>query len=104
VTGAIEILSFDEELSGESLEALRPLAELSASALKAAQAYETERNDSLASVTRLTQLYDLERSFSSTLEMDELLPIIGAKFLEVMECAAINLWLLRGGRNIVRDI
>lgn len=100
VRGAIEILSFDAELSAGSLEEAGPLAEISAGALAAAHSYETERNDSLASVTRLTQLYDLERSFSSTLEMDELLPIIGGKFLEVMECAAINLWLLRGDESL----
>ena len=100
ISGAIEILSFDSELSLESVEALAPLAEVGAGALRAAQSYEAERNDSLASVTRLTQLYDLERSFSSTLEMDELLPIIGGKFLEVMECAAINLWLMRGDESI----
>src|SRR5262249_49132761 len=88
------------ELNGENVEALAPLAEISGSALGSAQSYEAERNDSLESVTRLTQLYDLERSFSSTLEMDELLPIIGAKFLEVMECAAINLWMMRGDESI----
>ena len=100
ITGAIEVLSFEAELSGEDVEALGPIAEISAAALVAAQSYEKERNDSLASVTRLTQLYDLERSFSSTLEMDELLPIIGSKFLEVMECAAINVWMMRGDESI----
>ena len=100
LVGAIEILSFEAALKAEQLQELEPLAETSASALVAAQHYETERNDSLASVTRLTQLYDLERSFSSTLEMDELLPIIGSKFREVMECAAINLWLLRGDESV----
>lgn len=98
--GALEILSFDAILTADQLQELQPLAEVGAAALAAAQHYETERNDSLASVTRLTQLYDLERSFSSTLEMDELLPIIGSKFREVMECAAINLWLLRGDESI----
>ena len=93
LTGAIEILSFDSVLTPEQLQELQPLAQMSATALATAQKYEAERNDSLASVTRLTQLYDLERSFSTTLEMDELLPIIGSKFREVMECAAINLWL-----------
>jgi RND family efflux transporter MFP subunit len=68
--------------------------------LSAAQRYESERTDSLASVSRLTQLYDLEKSFSSTLEMDELLPIISDKFREVMECSAINLWLLRGDESL----
>jgi len=100
VRGAIEILSFDGELAAGSLQEAGPLAALGARALAAAEQYEAERNDSLASVTRLTQLYDLERSFSSTLEMDELLPIIGGKFLEVMECAAINLWLLRGDESL----
>jgi GAF domain-containing protein/multidrug resistance efflux pump len=98
--GALEILSFDAILTADQLQELQPLAEVGAAALAAAQHYETERNDSLASVTRLTQLYDLERSFSSTLEMDELLPIIGSKFREVMECAAINLWMLRGDESI----
>jgi RND family efflux transporter MFP subunit len=98
--GALEILSFERALSADQLEELQPLAKISAAGLAAAQLYERERNDSLASVTRLTQLYDLERSFSSTLEMGELLPIIGAKFQEVMECAAINLWLLRGDESI----
>jgi RND family efflux transporter MFP subunit len=99
-TGAIEVLSFEAELSGEDVAALGQIAEIGAAALRAAESYEQERNDSLASVTRLTQLYDLERSFSSTLEMDELLPIIGAKFLEVMECAAINIWMMRGDESI----
>lgn len=100
ICGVVEILSFEVEVTLEDLQELEPLAEIGGAALSAAGHYETERNDSLASVTRLTQLYDLERSFSSTLEMDELLPIIGAKFREVMECAAVNLWLLRGDESL----
>ncbi|HVH50344.1 MAG TPA: GAF domain-containing protein, partial [Candidatus Bathyarchaeia archaeon] len=75
-------------------------ANVAAFALNAAHRYESERNESLASIGRLTQLYDLEKSFSSTLEMDELLPIISDKFREVMECSAINLWLLRGDESL----
>lgn len=100
LTGAIEILSFEAELTREDLQELEPLAGMAAAALTSAQTYEAERNESLASVSRLTQLYDLERSFSSTLEMDELLPIIGAKFREVMECVAVNLWLLRADESL----
>jgi RND family efflux transporter MFP subunit len=70
------------------------VAEVAAAALAAGQTYENERHDALTSISRLTQLYDLEKVFASTLEMDELLPIIGSKFREVMECEAINLWLL----------
>jgi RND family efflux transporter MFP subunit len=98
--GVAEILSFETDLEAGELDALLPLAQIAAAALTSALAYESERNDSLASISRLTQLYDLEKSFSSTLEMDELLPIIGEKFREVMECSAINLWLLRGDESL----
>ncbi len=94
LVGAIEILSFDQEISQDHLRSLNPVAESAAAALVAAQIYENERHDALTSISRLTQLYDLEKVFASTLEMDELLPIIGSKFREVMECEAISLWLL----------
>jgi RND family efflux transporter MFP subunit len=100
LVGIAEILSFEAELALDSIRPLQPLATISAAALATAQNYEAERNDSLVSITRLTQLYDLEKTFSSTLEMDELLPIIGAKFREVMECRAINVWLLRGDESL----
>src|ERR1700739_65570 len=32
--------------------------------------------------------------------LDELLPIIGEKFREIMECSAVNLWLLRGDESL----
>jgi RND family efflux transporter MFP subunit len=98
--GALEILSFDEELTEEDLLHLEPLALLTSAALVAAQNYEMERGDALASINRLTQLYDMEKIFSSTLEMDELLPIIGSKLREVMECQAVNIWLLQPDESV----
>jgi GAF domain-containing protein len=95
LAGAIEILSFEKEITEDQLSALSPVADVSAAALMAAQNYENERHDALTSISRLTQLYDLEKVFASTLEMDELLPIIGSKFREVMECEGVNLWLLQ---------
>jgi RND family efflux transporter MFP subunit len=100
VAGAVEILSFENVISEEQLRALSPLAEIAAVSLIAAQSYETERHESLTSISRLTQLYDLEKVFASTLEMDELLPIIGTKFREVMECEAVNLWLLQPDESL----
>jgi RND family efflux transporter MFP subunit len=98
--GAIEILSFQDELIEKDLSDLVDVASVAVAALAAGRRYETERNEALTSVTRLSQLYDLEKVFSSTLEMDELLPIIGSKFREVMECQAINLWLLQPDENL----
>jgi GAF domain-containing protein/multidrug efflux pump subunit AcrA (membrane-fusion protein) len=100
LVGAVEVLSFELPLSAEELHELEDFSQIAATALATAHRYESERNDSLASISRLTQLYDLEKSFSSTLEMDELAPIIGEKFREVMECSAINLWLLRGDESL----
>jgi RND family efflux transporter MFP subunit len=98
--GAIEILSFDNEITDDDILPLAPLAEVIGAAIAAAQGYETERLDTLGSINRLTQLYDLEKIFSSTLEMDELLPIIGAKLREVLECQAVNIWLLQPDETV----
>ncbi len=98
--GAIEIVSFDAILDRASLEALEPLAEIAAQALVSSQVYEEERNNSLTSITRLTQFYDIEKAFSSTLEMDELLPIIGGKIRESLECHAVNLWMVQGDGSL----
>ena len=100
LVGAIEILSFQNALGEKELADLRDVARVAAAALAAAQRYETERNEALVSITRLTQLYDLEKVFASTLEMDELLPIVTSKFREVIECQAINLWLLQPDESL----
>ncbi|MGC1617877.1 MAG: GAF domain-containing protein [Candidatus Acidiferrum sp.] len=92
--GALEILSFEEELTDEAISALLPAAGVAAAAIASAQAYESERHATLSSITRLTQLYDLEKVFSSTLEMDELLPLITSKFSEILGCEAVNIWML----------
>ncbi len=98
--GAIEIVSFEAELTEGALSSLQALADVAGSALGNAVLYEQERNSTLASITRLTQLYDLEKVFSSTLELDQLLPIIGTKFREVLECQAVNVWLLQGDESL----
>jgi RND family efflux transporter MFP subunit len=94
LVGTLEILSFDQDLSREAVNALLPLSGVAAASIVSAQAYESERHGTLTSITRLTQLYDLEKVFSSTLEMQELLPLIATKFLEILSCQAVNIWLL----------
>ena len=99
--GAIEILSFNGQLAQGALLALQPIADVAGRALANAVAYEQERHSALSSITRLTQLYDLEKVFGSTLEFDQLLPIIGSKFREVLECQAVNVWLLQGDESLL---
>ena len=98
--GAIEIVSFEAPFRRSAIEALHPLVEVAAAALSASLVHEEERNSSLTSITRLTQFYDIEKVFSSTLEMDELLPIIGGKMCEMLECQAVNIWLVEGDGSV----
>jgi RND family efflux transporter MFP subunit len=99
--GAIEILGFERGLDRLVLQSLGPLADLAARALVSSQAYEEERHSSMTSITRLTQFYDIEKVFSSTLEMDELVPIIGGKMREMLECQAVNMWMVQGDGSLL---
>ena len=98
--GALEILAFEEPNSQEDIQTLLPVAEVAAAALASAQTFEDERHGTMSSIMRLTQLYDLEKVFSSTLEMEELLPLIGSKFSEILECQAVNIWLLQPDESV----
>jgi len=96
MVGAIEVLTFDSPLEESQLPALVEVARLGGLGIAAGSAYESERNTSLESISRLTQLYDLERSFNSTLEMDNLLPLVVSKYHELLKVQAVNLWLVEG--------
>jgi len=98
--GAIEIHSFESKISEGQLKSLAVVADVASSALNAAQIYQDQHQNTLASITRLTQLYDIEKVFSSTLEMEELLPIIGSKVREMLECEAVNVWLLEPDESV----
>jgi RND family efflux transporter MFP subunit len=92
--GAIELVSYEESFPEAMLEAVHQVTELASPALVAARFYENERNASLHSISRVTQMYDLEKVFNSTLEMDDLLGIIAKKFQEVMGVQGVNLWMV----------
>jgi RND family efflux transporter MFP subunit len=94
--GAIEAISFDRPLNANDISTLQQLTDFSALALATGLAYENERNSNLDSITRLTQLYDVEKVFNSTLQMSELLPIICSKVRELLNTQAVNLYLVEG--------
>lgn len=94
LVGAIEVLTFNSALHEPDLGPLLEVARLGALGLAAGLAYESERNTNLESITRLTQLYDLERTFNSTLEMQGLLPLITRKYQELLNVQAVNLWMV----------
>jgi GAF domain-containing protein len=100
LVGAVEVLCFGGEATAATIKTLANISEPVAAALVSAQQYETERHDTLSSITRLTQLYDLEKVFSSTLEMQELLPLVTTKFQEILNCEAVNIWLLHPDESL----
>jgi RND family efflux transporter MFP subunit len=93
--GAIELVSYEQPIPEAMLEALHEVVKLASPAIAAAQSYESERNASLQSISRVTQMYDLEKVFNSTLEMDELLGTIAKKFHDVMNVQGVNLWMVK---------
>jgi RND family efflux transporter MFP subunit len=94
--GAIEIIHYDRPVTESEMAQVAEVAEYAALALATGIAYETERNTQLESITRIAQMYDLEKVFNGTLEMDDLLPVVCSKFQEVMNVQAVNLWLVSG--------
>ena len=99
--GAVEAATFDEAINEADLAGLVELVEYAAPAFSSATHYEAERNSHLESISRLTQLYDVEKVFNSTLEMDELNPIITAKVRELLEAQAVNLWLVKDEQELL---
>ncbi len=99
--GVIEILSFNSPLTEEDLGVLAEFVDLVAPAIASALEQERERNSQLQSISRLAQLYDLEKVFNSTLEMDGLLPIVASKFREILNVQAVNLWLVKDENELI---
>jgi len=96
VLGAIEIVHYDRPITESEVAQVAEVAEYAALGLATGIAYENERNTQLESITRIAQMYDLEKVFNGTLEMDQLLPVVCSKFQEVMNVQAVNLWLVSG--------
>ncbi len=92
--GALEVISYDQPLTESMLEPLSEVLDVVAIGVATGLAYERERNQNLGSITRLAQMYDLEKVFHSTLELDSLLPIIASKIQEILNVQAVNVWMV----------
>ena len=99
--GAVEVANFAEIINQADLAGLIELIDYAASAFSSATQYEDERNSRLETISRLTQLYDVEKVFNATLEMNELYPIITAKVREILEVQAVNLWLVKDEHELL---
>src|SRR3970282_2015254 len=63
------------------------------------RAAEQEKHSNLATVDRLTALYDIGRVFASTLELTDLLPVVADKIRDILGAQACKLWLVDAGKN-----
>ena len=92
--GVVEVLNKRTgEFTAEDAQFLAEASGLAGQALTNLGAIEEERQSQLATLDRLTALYDLGRTFTSTLELAELLPIVAGKIRDILGAAACNLWL-----------
>ena len=93
--GVIEVLNKRSgEFTAEDSRFLEEAGRLAGQALDNLRAIENERSSQLATLERLTALYDLGRTFTSTLELEELLPVVAGKIRDILNAGACNLWLV----------
>jgi RND family efflux transporter MFP subunit len=101
LVGALEVMSFEQPIGEQDLAPVIEISQCAAIAIASAQSYESERNSNLRSISRIAQLYDIEKVLNSTLEMDELLPIVASKFGEILNVQAVNVWMVGGDGNLL---
>jgi RND family efflux transporter MFP subunit len=92
----VEIVTFAAPLAESALVTVQRMCTIATAALLDSERVGAQRAELLASVHRMTQLYDLEKSLNSTLELDPLLALIPQKVLPMLKCQAVNLWLFQG--------
>jgi GAF domain-containing protein/biotin carboxyl carrier protein len=73
---------------------LEEAARMTGRALDSIRAAETERHAQFETLERLTALYDIARIFNSTLELEDLCPIVTSKIRDILGAQACNLWLV----------
>jgi RND family efflux transporter MFP subunit len=96
--GVVEVLNKRVgDFTSEDEVFLEEASRLAGQALTNLSAIEGERHAQLSTLERLTALYDLGRTFTSTLELGELLPIVAGKIRDILGAGACNLWLLNSG-------
>src|SRR5580658_8358515 len=96
--GVVEVLNKRSgEFTDEDAHFLEEASRLAGTALTNLDAIEGERQAQLFTLERLTALYDLGRTFTSTLELGVLLPVVAGKIRDIMGASACLVWLADPG-------
>ena len=78
---------------------LEEAARMTGRALDTIRTAEADRNAQFETLERLTALYDIARIFNSTLELEDLCPIVTNKIRDILGAQACNLWLVSQDRE-----
>jgi RND family efflux transporter MFP subunit len=98
--GVLEVLGKRSgEFTAEDELFVEEASRLCGQALTNLESIEGERSAHLATLDRLTALYDIGRTFTSTLELAELLPVVAEKIRSLLGGAACNIWLMDSGSS-----
>jgi RND family efflux transporter MFP subunit len=93
--GVVEVLNPRRgEFKPDEISFIEEACRITGLALENRLAREKEQHQQLATVERLTALYDISRIFNSTLELEELLPVVAEKICDILGAEACNLWLV----------
>jgi len=82
------------EFTAEDSAYLEEAARMTGRVLDSIRVAETERHAQFETLERLTALYDIARIFNSTLELEDLCPIVTSKIRDILGAQACNLWLV----------
>ncbi len=100
VAGVLEVLNKRTgEFTADDAGFVEEAGRLAGRVLDALRAAEQEKWSSLETIERLTALYDLASTFTSTLEIEDLLPIMAEKIRGNLDARACNFWLMDSGTN-----
>ena len=93
--GVVELLNKSGgEFSPEDAAYVEEAARMTGRALDSFRASDSERHRQFETLERLTALYDIARIFNSTLELEDLCPIVTNKIRDLLGAQACNLWLV----------
>jgi len=93
--GVVELLNKSGgEFTPEDAAYVEEAARMTGRALDSFRASDAERHAQFETLERLTALYDIARIFNSTLELEDLCPIVTNKIRDLLGAQACNLWLV----------
>lgn len=92
----LELISFGPEIDDALMESLDPVLALAGPALESAERTDRDQHNSLHSIHRMSQLYDLEKSLNATLELTEVTALAPQKVRPMLACQTVHLWLFDG--------